>query len=387
MSEITARARIDHSAGTLVAPRAAQIGVLHVLITLTPGGGERAAIEIARRLSSRFRTVACCLDEPGPWAGQLTQHDIPVVALHRRPGFHPGLGLRIARMAKAYDIDVLHCHQYSPYVYGSIAALFRPSLKVVVTEQGRLSDAPPSKKRRLANRFLGRVPSRVFAVSGDLREHMIDEGFLAHRVEVLHNSIEPGPFVTADDRAAARAVLGIPASAHVVGTVARFDPVKDLGTLVRGFATLRETRPEATLVMIGDGPEMPALRQLIAQLNLTGSTRLPGHRDDARRLMTGFDQYVNCSITEGTSLTIMEAMAASLPVVATAVGGTGEIVVDGETGVLVPSQDPRALSAALLDLATNETRAAALARAGRRRVEEYFSLDRMVERYARAYTD
>jgi glycosyltransferase involved in cell wall biosynthesis len=362
-----------------------QLGVLHVVISYCPGGGERAAIEIATRLCSRFRTVACCLDEPGLWASQLTDRGIDVLALERRPGFHPSLGRRIAEIATERDIQVLHCHQYSPYVYGAIAALLKPGLRVIVTEQGRLSDAPPSRKRRVANAVLGRIPHRVFAVSSDLRLHLIQEGFAPGRVEVLHNSIEPGPLVTPADRASARAALDVPSETYTVGTVARLDPVKDLGTLVRAFAILRRFDPRAFLVIIGDGPERSTLNAIVDEVGVQNFVRFTGHRDDARGLLPAFDVYVNCSITEGTSLTIMEAMAASLPVVATDVGGTPEIVAVGETGQLVPARSAEALAGALRDLASRPERAHAFAAAGRRRVEERFSIDRMVERYAQAY--
>ena len=363
----------------------ARIGVLHVVLTYTPGGGERAAIDIATRLASRFRIVACCLDAPGPWAHQLTERGIDVIPLNRRPGFHPALGWRIARLAKAQDVRVLHCHQYSPYVYGSLAALSRPGLRVVVTEQGRLSDSPPSRRRRLANSVLGRIPSRVFAVSSELRVHLIREGFPADRVEVLYNSIDVGPGVSVDERLRTRAALGIPGACHVVGSVARLDPVKDLGTLIRAFALFRRSVPDAILVLVGDGPERGLLERVAAQEGVADTVRFMGSRDDARRILGAFDQYVNCSVTEGTSLTIMEAMAASLPVVATNVGGTPEIVLDGSTGVLVPRQDPQALAGAILGLATKPSRARELGAAGRRRVEEQFSVDRMVDRYAEAY--
>jgi glycosyltransferase involved in cell wall biosynthesis len=359
--------------------------VLHVVITYCPGGGERAAIDIATRLSSRFRIVACCLDEPGPWASQLTARGIDVLSLGRRPGFHPSLGRQIADIARKRDIQILHCHQYSPFVYGAIAAIFQRGLRVIVTEQGRLSDAPPSRKRRVANAFLGRIADRVFAVSSDLRLHLIQEGFRPDRVEVLHNSIDPGPLVTPADRAAARTAIDVPRDAFTVGSVARLDPVKDLGTLIRAFAVLRASVPSAFLVVVGDGPERAALEATVDELDVRRFVRFTGHRDDARRLLPAFDVYVNCSITEGTSLTIMEAMAASLPVVATAVGGNAEIVAAGETGELVPARNAEALAGALRHLASRPEYAQALSTAGRRRVEERFSIDRMVERYAEAY--
>src|SRR5258708_8113650 len=239
------------------------------------------------------------------------------------------------------------------------------------------SNARQSRKRRLANTLLGRIPSRVFAVSSDLREHLIQEGFARDRVEVLQNSIDAGKVVTPMDRASARAALDLPVDAYAIGTIARLDPVKDLGTLVRAFAALRRVDARAFLIVVGDGPERSMLEAVVDETGVRPFVRFTGHRDDARSLLPAMDVYVNCSITEGTSLTIMEAMAASLPVVATDVGGTAEIVT-GDTGQLVPSRSPDELAGALRDLMSRPERARAFAVAARRRVEERFSLDRMV---------
>lgn len=361
-----------------------RIGVLQVVLAFNAGGGERAAIEITKRLSHRFRMMACCLDEPGTWAGEVTRLGVNLVSLGRRPGFHPSLAWRIRRLARRHRIDVLHCHQYSSFVYGALAALPDRRLRVIVTEQGRLTDAPPSPKRRAVNRLLARVPSRVFAVSQDLRMHLIGEGFQPDRVEVLHNSVEIGPEVSCADRYAARAALGISPEIHVIGTVARLDPVKDIGSLIRAVARVRQCR-DAVLVIVGDGPERQSLEATAHQLQLGQRVHFTGHRDDARRVLAAFDTYVNCSVTEGTSLTIMEAMAAGLPVVATNVGGTPEIVLGGETGVLVTPRDSAALADALIRMAEQPQQARRLGAAGRRRAEETFSIDGMVERYARAY--
>jgi glycosyltransferase involved in cell wall biosynthesis len=363
--------------------------VVQLALSLNPGGTERLVIDLATRLRDEVATTVCCLDEAGAWAPELTGRGIEVAALHRGVGFRPGLGRRIARIADAHRATVLHCHHYSPFVYGQIAALLRRRLRVVFTEHGRLSDAPPSRKRRFANRCLGRLPGALFAVSHDLRRHMIAEGLPASRLGVIHNGIEPGPRPGEAERLAARAALGIAPDRLVVGTVARLDPVKDLATLVAAFAALRERRPSGPgaplLVIVGEGPERPRLEAAAAAAGLADAVRLPGRRDDARRLLAALDLYANTSTSEGISLTILEAMAAGLPVVATRVGGSPEVVVDGETGRLVPARDPGAVAAALVELAGARERARALGEAGRRRVEARFTIERMLRRYLAAY--
>src|SRR5215831_18575172 len=231
--------------------------VLHVVLSLCPGGTERLVIDLAQRSASFVDTAVCCLDEPGAWAGELARCGVPIVVLGRRPGFRPTLGLRIARVAAAHRADVIHCHQYTPFVYGAIAALGR-EVTLVFTEHGRLSSGPPSNKRRLANRVLGRLPSRVCAVSHDLRRHLVAEGFQSDRVKVVYNGIDPGAPPTPAVRETARALLGVLPNQFVIGTVGRLDPVKDLRTLIEAFAIVRATA-NSHLVIVGDGPERQAL--------------------------------------------------------------------------------------------------------------------------------
>ncbi len=281
--------------------------------------------------------------------------------------------------------DVLHCHQYSPFVYGSLARLVRPGLRIVFTEHGRLSDAAPSKKRRLLNPVIAHAAGHIASVSHDLKRHMVAEGLPEGRIEVVHNGIELGPEPASRAAADLRQRLDVPAGALVVGTVARLDPVKHLQTLVEAVSQLidrgRQVHVAGHRRRSGARPSRNAKHSLG---ELQHAVHFLGHRDDARAWLPGMDVYVNSSISEGISLTILEAMAAGVPVVATAVGGTPEIVTD-EVGRLVPARDPSALAEALEALADRPSLRATLGRAARARVAEHFTIETMTARYLRMY--
>jgi glycosyltransferase involved in cell wall biosynthesis len=185
-------------------------------------------------------------------------------------------------------------------------------------------------------------------------------------------------------RARVRKELGIPDNALVVGTVARLDPVKDIPTLIRAVAQRHNADLPTILLVIGEGSERAHLEASAREVGTASSVRFLGHRDDARDLLAACDLYANSSISEGISLTILEAMAAGLPVVATRVGGTPEIV-DASCGRLVPSRDPDALAATLTALAQDAPLRLALGREARARVEQRFTLDRMVREYRDLY--
>jgi len=366
------------------APARRRPKVMQVVLSLTPGGTERLVVEICRRLRPEFDVAVCCLDDEGAWSADLRAADIEVTALKRKAGFRPGLGRAIARLAEEQGVDVLHCHQYSPFVYGRIAAMWNPRLRIVYTEHGRFSDAPPGWKRCLVNPLLTRFDGTIVAVSHELRDYMIDSRFSRDKVRVIHNGIDPGPLPSDVDRRRARRNLGLPSDAFVVATVARLDPVKDLLTLLDAFAEARRTATWAQLLIVGDGPERARIEERARRHDLAAAVRITGFRPDVRALLPAADAYVSSSISEGISITILEAMAAGVPVIATAVGGTPEILADG-SGLLVPSRNAKQLAEAILCLAQDSRRRTALAARGRRRLEISFTIDRMVEDYARAY--
>lgn len=358
------------------------VRVLQVVLGLNPGGTERLVIELATRLHGQTPTAVCCLDDEGAWAAEVEARGVRVHALHRPPGFHPSLGRAVAAVARQHRATVIHAHHYSPFVYAACTRLAGLRTPIVFTEHGRLSDAGPSGKRRLANRFLRRLAARSFGVSNDVRLHIVAEGFDPDRVGVIYNGIDVGPAPMPALRTEVRASLGVDDGTLVLATIARLDPVKDLGVLLDAVRAAADV--PLLLLVIGDGSEKTALEAQAAALGLSARVRFLGHRNDARRWLAGCDAYVNTSVSEGVSLTILEGMAACLPVVATAVGGTPEVV-DDSCGVLIPARDAGACAAALRRLAAGPALRETMGMAGRQRVESRFTLDRMVRDYAAVY--
>jgi glycosyltransferase involved in cell wall biosynthesis len=355
--------------------------LVQIVLSLGAGGTERLVIDMSRLLAERANVHVLCTDESGEWAEQLTNCNIPVTTLGRQPGFDRALVTQIRQFLRQLEKPVVHCHHYTPFVYGALGSLFSKH-RLVYTEHGRYDDGKPSVKRRLANQFLGRLPGHFFAVSHDLRNHLLHEGFSPSRMFVNHNGIDISSLPTPDERERVRAELGLSADDFVVGTVARLHPVKDLRTLLTA-----NSQPSARtkLVIVGDGEQRAELEQLSAQLGLTENVHFLGQRADARTLLPALDVFVNCSIIEGISVTILEAMSAGVPVIATAVGGTPEIIHSDAIGTLVPSRDPNALRVALDGLQENPARRKNLSLAARARVQEEFSTTAMVSRYLDAY--
>ena len=214
---------------------------------------------------------------------------------------------------------------------------------------------------------------------------MNSEGLPGERIRVVHNGIAPGKRPPSIARATARMALGIPHDAFVVGAAGRLDPVKDLETLIEAAAILSASQPKLRVVVVGEGASRAALERQIEASALSGVVTLTGYRKDVRDLLPAFDVYANTSTHEGVSLTILEAMAAALPVVATRVGGTPEVVIDRETGILVPARAPALVADALASFARSAEQRRTCGTAGRARVEHHFSLDAMTQAYLQAY--
>ena len=356
---------------------------MQVVLSLNPGGTERLVIDLVSRLHNEFPMAVCCLDDEGVWAESVKRQGVPVTALHRHPGFHPALARGVARAASAHGADVIHAHHYSPFVYSALAGLFSGSPSVILTEHGRLSDTGPSSKRRLANRVLAHLAHATCAVSEDVRRHLIGEGFAAASVRVIYNGVEIGAVPTAAERIAVRAALDVTETSCLIGTIARLDSVKDLTTLI-GAVSSAGSRADIRLAIVGDGPERSGLEQTARRLGVGDRVRFLGYRDDARKYLAGFDVYANSSVSEGVSLTILEAMGAALPVVATAVGGTPEVV-NESCGRLVSARDPEAFATHLVALALSSSDRRRLGDAARQRVEARFTLAQMIEEYRQLY--
>lgn len=189
-----------------------------------------------------------------------------------------------------------------------------------------------------------------------------------------------------EDRLAQRAPIGIAPGDKVVGTVCRLDPIKNLDFMIACLPAIVRNVPAAKLVIVGDGPQRATLIAQAESLGVSSSVRFLGLRRDTEKVIPALDVYACTSLSEGTSMTILEAMACGLPVVASAVGGNVRLV-DETSGVLFPVEDKEKFVSAVSSLLLNESASAQLGHQGRRKVEAEFSLERMVRTYEDLYAE
>jgi glycosyltransferase involved in cell wall biosynthesis len=347
------------------------------------GGTELNALRTAERLDdSRFDVSVICLQDRGPLLERYREQGISVVTLPL-PRLH-GLtalrqGARLARYLATQHVDVVHSHD----VYNNIfaTAWARVVRTPVVIASRRWWDDVPRTALRIVNQYAYRFADCVIANSKTVAELLVrDDHVRSDRVAVVSNFVDESAF--APPAHAARSTilgdLGVPPGSLVVGCVAGLRPVKDHESLIRAIASLRPRWPSLHLVLIGDGEARPLLERLTRQLGLTAAVHFAGIKPNEPNLHHLFDVSVLCSSSEAFPNSIVEAMAAGKPVVATRVGGIVDAVVDRQTGILVPPGTPTAVAGAIEQLLMAPGLRRQLGEAAARRARAQFHANRVL---------
>lgn len=369
----------------------------HVLLVLdgfprTLGGGERIALRLAELLplyGYRASILAFVVDPQSP----LLQRDspcpiylLPIGRTYDFTALRAALALR--RFLREQEVRIVQTFFESSDLWAGTVTRFFSSAKVIWSrrDMGILRGA----KHRLAYRLLRRIPHRVFAVSERVRRHVIEvDGVAAHRVETIYNGLDLascGEFPLRD--LAKRISSNSAFQAPVITTVGNIRRVKGHDLLVRAAASVLERFPEATFTVAGEvlEPEYFAeLKRLVNDLGIADRFRFLGGIVDFPKHFATADIFALPSRSEGFSNAIIEAMACSLPVVATDVGGNAEAVRAGETGIIVPSNDIKSLADAIMLLLASPSMARRMGEAGMARASSAFSLDGMLRRTVVAY--
>jgi glycosyltransferase involved in cell wall biosynthesis len=349
------------------------IRVAHVVLQLSTGGMEKLLVEFARYADREwFDLRFISLGGRGRLADDLEACGWPVTALDQPPGLRPRGVLRLARLFRQWQLDVVHVHNSKPLIYAAPAARLARVPRVVYTRHGQRFHA--RFRETLLFRLASRLPDRIVCVSHDSARLSGADGLPADRLTTIWNGIDVHRFAYAGPRRGGPVV-----------TVCRLSPEKDVATLLYATALAARLDPDVRVEVAGDGPCLPDLKRLAGELGLGGRVTFLGEVRDVPGLLGRASAFVLPSLSEGISLTLLEAMARGLPVVASRVGGNPEVVRDGETGYLVPPQQPQLLADRMLQLRRDTQTATDLGRRGRERVVAHFRSSQMVAGYEALY--
>jgi sugar transferase (PEP-CTERM/EpsH1 system associated) len=355
---------------------------MHVVYALQPGGMEFGVLKLVNGLSPDRIANAVCSTNPAGDMKALLQPNAALFELRRRAGNDPRLVRDLYRLFKRERPDIVHTHAWGTLVEGLLAARMAGVPVVVHGEHGTLQ---LRARQRWVQRRAWAAADQVLSVSSRLAERMAAETrFPLDRIRVIRNGVDLTRF-GGRNRAAARAALQLDAGTRVAVAVGRLVPVKDHSSLLEAAELMARQSRGFTLLLAGDGPLRSALTERANALGLSDFVRVLGHRADIEVVLNAADVFVQSSVSEGLSNTILEAMASALPVVATRVGGADEMVEQGVTGLLVEPSSAPALAAALGSLLFDAPRARTMGEAGRIRAESEFSLGGMMRRYEALY--
>ncbi len=359
--------------------------ILFLSTSSGPGGAERVINNLAAALDPQKYRALLCLFRPG-WLQDRSEsrgirtHIIPTYGMTDWRW-----ALRFRRLLEDERVDLIHAHEFDANTQGAVVAALA-GIPLVATVHGK-NYFSEKLRRRLAYRWVSRWATMV-AVSNNLKQFIIERvGIEPSRVKVIYNGVDVLPNCDPSAVGECRTEVGLPDGHQIVGVVGNLYPVKGHQYLIDAIPSVLANCPNTSFVFAGRGQLEMELREQVHRLGVDAHVHFLGLRQDIPKILALLNVFVLPSLSEGLSMAILEAMMAGKPVVATQVGGNPELVLDGETGFLVPPRDSQALASRLVTLLTNRQQAAQFAEKGKARAEGQFSLGTMVCAYQSLYDE
>ena len=369
--------------------------VIHVVYSFDVGGLENGIVNLINHMpADRFRHMIVALTQCVPaFSERIQRHDVEFISLHKGVGHGLKLYPALFRLFREKKPAIVHTRNLAALEMVIPAWLAGVPVRIHGEHGWDSFDREgTSRKYRIVRKLYSPFVSRYVALSRKIESYLHDKvGIAAGRVRRICNGVDASRFVPAPVR---QEIPGSPfndPALSVFGAVGRLQAVKDHASLIRAFGVFVRGNPEAAqrarLMIVGGGPLQGMLQDLIRAEQLDGHVWLAGERSDVPSMMRGMNVFLLPSLSEGISNTLLEAMATRLPIIATDVGGSAELVVDGTTGRLVPPADVARLAEAIAELFADPERAVAMGKAGCERVQAQFSLDAMVRAYLSLYEE
>ncbi len=358
--------------------------ILHLNTERTWRGGEDQLLALARGLERRGHAGLVVAQAGGELARRARAAGLPTEEVRMRGEWDLAAVRRLAALLRRERPDVVHMHTSHAHTLGVLASKATGIARRIVA---RRVDFSIHRHALSLSGFKYRFGvDRYVAVSHAVAAQLVKDCVDARRISVVHDGVDPGRFV-GGERARARADLGVPPDAPLIGTLAHFAWHKSLETLIAAAGAVVAALPDAWIALVGDGDLRPALEAERARSPARARILMPGFRTNVADFLAAFDVFVMPSVMEGLCSSIMDAFAVGVPVVACAGGGIPELVQDGATGLLVPTRDPPQLAAALIRMARDRALQRAVTANARAALQRGFTHDTMVEGTLAVYRD
>lgn len=365
------------------------IKVVHIIGGGEFGGAERHIINLAGALNPQMVELTVCCLFSDPFVEIAAQAGINALNVTMRNRMDFRVISRLASIIRQNNFDIVHTHGVRANLLGRVASRLANRKPVVTTVHSLLERDYPGFLRRQVNRFTEwatrGLTDQFITVSQGLKEKLVASGIPAGKVTVVYNGIVLEDFSPPAEPGAGRTMLGYGSGVPLVGIVARLHPVKGHQYFLEAARIVLEQHPEVRFIVAGDGPQRPVLEAMAGQLGIADQVVFTGFISEVRSLMADLDLLVISSLWEGFGLTAVEAMALNVPVVSTEVGGLPEVVLHGETGLLVPPANSAALAKSMIWMLEHPEAAAEMAKKANRVVGEKFTAQVMARRTEELY--
>lgn len=366
-----------------------KIYIMHVVHGFGLGGMENGIVNLINGMDSNiFDFSICCLSKSGEAAKRIKRNDVEIFELHKKDGHDFFLWGKLSRLFQKEKVQIVHTHNWGTLFDGVIGAKIARVPIIVHSEHGLwYEDILHIKKRKLlTQKLIFNFIDQITTVCKDLERTLIKlTGIKEEKVICIPNGVKLQRFDVEIDKGSKRREIGIQENDIVVGIIGSLDPIKDHKTFLYAGVEIIKEFPNAKFLIIGDGSLKEELLSLSEKIGLGKRVLFLGQRDDIPEILKIMDVFISSSLREGMSNTILEAMAVGLPVIATKVGGTPEIVVDGKTGFLVCPANPKELAEGIIKVLKNPQQAKNMGKAGQEKVRENFSLNKMIKSYENLY--
>jgi len=367
----------------------AKITIAHVVYSFGTGGIENGIVNIINNMNNeKYFHVICCLTTTGNFQDRLIYNNYIIYSLNKKSGNDIIVPINLVKIFRSHNVNIVHLRGWPTLIEGVISAMISRAKAIIFGFHGKTANEVNGSSfirkysEKLALKFVDKIITLSDIMKSEYSKYL---GINENLINVIYNGVDTNKFKHVPERDNIRFDLGINNFDIVIGSIGRIDPVKDFDTLLRSFKKISDNYNNVKLIIVGDGTELPRLKKLAFDFDINESTIFTGHRDDIQNILNVIDIYAQTSIYEGFSNTILEAMATSLPIVATNVGGNAFIVKDGKNGFLVEVGMDDQLCEKLSILISNAELRKNFGRLSRAIVLEKFSINKTVDDYDRFY--